>query len=329
MPAKPDIIRRIEQETGLKLKQDGIPGYRIENGRLDQILIMGELTRIPRSMIGLDCLLSLSNNKITEVPPNLGNNGGQNHIFLDNNLIESLPPECVNWDAIPEIRESGHVPGTFCVFLDGNPLKNPPPEIVAEGIEAIRSWFAGQGKPRPPSTLPSIETLAHPAEAGSASPQLRQTKIFLCYRREDTQGFAGRIYDNLASRYGQEHIFRDIDSTPAGIRYATWIDSRVRQCSVMIVLIGNTWLSAKDHAEQRRLDLPKDWVRREIEAALSSDIPIIPVRVQGAGMPSEEDLPSSIADLSEFQSAEVTDSRWAYDVELLIQAIDSLNAPES
>jgi hypothetical protein len=97
----------------------------------------------------------------------------------------------------------------------------------------------------------------------------------------------------------------------------------------MIVLIGDAWLTAKDRAGQRRLDLPKDWVRREIEAALSGDIPIIPVRLQGAGMPSEEDLPSSIADLSEFQSAEVTDSRWAYDVGLLIQAIDSLNATES
>lgn len=156
--------------------------------------------------------------------------------------------------------------------------------------------------------------------------QSRRATIFLCYRHEDTQGFAGRVYDNLASKYGQEQVFRDIDSTPAGIKYSAWIESKVSQASVMIVLIGNTWLSAKDPAGQRRLDSPKDWVRREIEAALSHDIPIIPVRMQEARMPSEEELPSSIADLLEFQDAEVTDRRWAYDVGLLIQAIDDLHA---
>jgi len=94
----------------------------------------------------------------------------------------------------------------------------------------------------------------------------------------------------------------------------------------MIVLIGDAWSSAKDQHGQRRLDLPKDWVRQEIEAALRRDIPIIPVRVQGAAMPSEDDLPPSIADLTGFQSAEVTDSRWDFDVAMLIQAIDNLFA---
>jgi hypothetical protein len=156
--------------------------------------------------------------------------------------------------------------------------------------------------------------------------QAFRPKIFLCYRREDTQGFARGIYESLASKYGHEQVFRDIDSTPAGVKYSIWIESRVGQCSVMIVLIGGTWLSAKDRAGQRRLDLPEDWVRQEIEAALKRDIPIIPVRVQGAPMPSDDELPPSIADLTGFQSAEITDSRWAFDVGLLIQAIDNLIA---
>jgi hypothetical protein len=92
----------------------------------------------------------------------------------------------------------------------------------------------------------------------------------------------------------------------------------------MMVLIGNAWSSALDHTGKRRLDLPKDWVRQEIEIALKRDIPIIPVRVQGAPMPSDDELPASIADLAGFQSAEVTDSRWEYDVGQLIWAIDNL-----
>lgn len=156
------------------------------------------------------------------------------------------------------------------------------------------------------------------------APQLNQPKIFLCYRRQDTQGFARGIYERLSGKYGHEQVFRDIDSTPAGVRYSTWIESRVGQCSVMIVLMGDAWLSMTDRSGQRRLDLPKDWVRKEIEAALRDDIPIIPVCVQGAPMPSDDELPPAIAGLTEFQYAEVTDSRWDYDVGRLIQRIDDL-----
>lgn len=165
-------------------------------------------------------------------------------------------------------------------------------------------------------------------ESRIQAPQLCRPKIFLCYRREDTQGFARGIYEGLAGKYGHEQVFRDIDSTPAGVKFSTWIESRVGQCTVMIVLIGNAWLSAKDRTGKRRLDSPKDWVRLEIEAALRRGIPIIPVRVQDAPMPSEDELPASIADLTGFQSAEITDSRWGFDMGLLIQAIDSLIPPD-
>ena len=161
-------------------------------------------------------------------------------------------------------------------------------------------------------------------ETGVQSPQLRQPKIFLCYRRKDTQGFARGIYDRLAGKYGHEQVYRDIDSTPAGVRFSTWIESRVGQCNVMLVLIGDAWFSVQDRTGQRSLDSPKDWVRQEIETALKRDVPIIPVRVQGAPMPSEDELPPSIADLTGFQSAEITDSRWDFDIGLLIQAIDRL-----
>jgi hypothetical protein len=41
-------------------------------------------------------------------------------------------------------------------------------------------------------------------------------------------------------------------------------------------------------------------------------------------MPSEEELPVSIADLAGFQSTEITDSRWEFDIKRLLQAIDDL-----
>jgi TIR domain len=201
-------------------------------------------------------------------------------------------------------------------------------EEVDQLLDLIREMLAEGSDVRPtvvadPSTPKSREQQRYAKQA----PQLHRPKIFLCYRREDTQGFARGIYESLANKYGHEQIFRDIDSTPAGVRFSAWIESRVGQCNVMMVLIGNSWASARDHTGQRRLDLPKDWVRQEIETALRRDIPIIPVRVQGAPMPSEDELPPSIADLTSFQSAEVADSRWAFDMGLLIQAIDDLTSP--
>ena len=39
-------------------------------------------------------------------------------------------------------------------------------------------------------------------------------------------------------------------------------------------------------------------------------------------MPTERDLVPSILDLLEFNAAEVSDSRWEYDVDKLLRAID-------
>jgi TIR domain len=139
-------------------------------------------------------------------------------------------------------------------------------------VEAVRKAF---GNPGPASALSYTEPLGvstlHPAPfPRTRSNEQRSTstkrveagdpKVFLCYRREDTQGFARGIYDSLAAKYGDKHVFRDIDSTPAGVRFSTWIQSTIGQCSVMAVLTGPTWASAKDQAGRRRLELPTDWV---------------------------------------------------------------------
>jgi hypothetical protein len=176
---------------------------------------------------------------------------------------------------------------------------------------------------------PSARAWAITRRAQRAQHQARQPrkpKIFLSYRREDTQWAARGIYESLSDKYGREYVFRDIDSTPAGVKFSTWIEARIAQCNVMIVLIGDTWSSTKDQAGRPRLELPEDWVRKEIEEGLRRKVPIILVCVQGARMPSEAELPSSIAELAGFQSTEITDSRWDFDVRRLLQAVDDLIA---
>jgi hypothetical protein len=97
---------------------------------------------------------------------------------------------------------------------------------------------------------------------------------------------------------------------------------KISESDVLIVLIGKAWASYADEMGRRRLELPRDPVRVEVETALRLGLPIIPVRVEGAPMPTETDLVPSIVDLLEFNAAEVSDSRWDYDVDRLLWAIN-------
>ena len=58
-------------------------------------------------------------------------------------------------------------------------------------------------------------------------------KIFLSYRREDTSGHAGRLYDLLARRYGAEQVFMDIDAIPVGSDFGEEIPVSARSRRAM------------------------------------------------------------------------------------------------
>jgi hypothetical protein len=150
----------------------------------------------------------------------------------------------------------------------------------------------------------------------------RPVVIFLSYRRRDTQWAARGIYDRLVDRYGRENVFRDLDAIPPGARFRDYVEKKISESDIFILLIGKAWASYADETGRRRLEHPKDPVRLELETALRLGLPIIPVRVEGALMPTERDLVPSIIDVLEFNAAEVTDSRWEYDVDRLLWAID-------
>lgn len=154
-------------------------------------------------------------------------------------------------------------------------------------------------------------------------------RIFLNYRREDTRGYAGRLYDRLSDRFGEDQILRDVDAIPPGIDYVEHIDGLVRQCDVMLVLIGESWLSIKGPARRRRLDEAGDLVSLEIAAGLERNIPVIPVLIQGARMPTEDELPDRIQALARRNALEMTDSHWNHDWDRLRSAIEALTKQPS
>ncbi len=146
--------------------------------------------------------------------------------------------------------------------------------------------------------------------------------IFLSYRRADTAGHAGRLFDRLADHFGRDQVFMDVDTIQPGEDFAHAITQRIGSCDVLIALIGDQWLSATDSAGKRRVDDPLDFVRAEITAALERGIPVIPVLVEGAGMPGANSLPDAIRGLVRLQALEIRDTRFDAETRDLIQAIE-------
>jgi hypothetical protein len=142
-------------------------------------------------------------------------------------------------------------------------------------------------------------------------------RIFLNYRRADSAGWAGRLHADLAARFGPDRVFRDVGIEP-GEDYAERIERVMNECEVCVVLIGHTWTSAATAGGRRRLDDPRDLLRLEIERALSrSDVRVVPVLVDGAPMPTEDELPGGLRSLARLNACQLTDPRWDDDVRRL------------
>ena len=156
-----------------------------------------------------------------------------------------------------------------------------------------------------------------------SKPQERSANIFINYRREDSAGHAGRLFDALSDHF-QGRLFMDVDTLEPGVDFVEAIEKAVGSCEVLIVVIGREWLTIQDKAGHRRLDNPGDFVRLEVESALARRIRVIPVLVQDAPMPRVEELPESMARLARRNAIELSDARWAYDVDRLIRTIQDV-----
>jgi TIR domain len=157
--------------------------------------------------------------------------------------------------------------------------------------------------------------------AGSIPPAA-SGRIFISYRREETAYPAGWLYDRLADHYGGEQVFKDVDSIRLGDDFVEVIASAVGYCDVLLVLIGEEWLTITDAHGRRRLDDPRDFVRLEIEAALTREIRVIPILVDDARLPRADELPDSLAKLVRRQALELSPARFDYDLSRLLKVLD-------
>jgi len=148
--------------------------------------------------------------------------------------------------------------------------------------------------------------------------------IFISYRRSDSEGEAGRLFDDLVARFGEQTVFMDVVGIEAGRDFRKAIEESVAGCGVLLVMMGPSWATAKDENGRLRLEDPNDFVREEVATALRRDIPVIPVLVRGAKMPRPEQLPESVRDLAFRNAVELTHARWKSDVQLFIESLRRL-----
>lgn len=146
-------------------------------------------------------------------------------------------------------------------------------------------------------------------------------KIFISYRRDDSVGHAGRLFDRLAQEFGQTNVFRDIDTLAAGEDFVQAVDERIRGCDVLLALIGTRWLNATDEDGRWRLADESDLVRMEIASALQRNLRVIPVLLQGAAMPKTKDLPGELGALARRNAVEIRDASFDRDVAQLMQLL--------
>lgn len=147
-------------------------------------------------------------------------------------------------------------------------------------------------------------------------------RIFISYRREDSAYPAGWLYDKLVERYGADQVFKDVDSIELGDDFVDMISSAVGSCDVLLALIGEQWTTITDAQGHRRLDDPDDFVRLEIEAALTRNVRVIPILVDEATMPGVDELPPSLARLVRRQALELSPARFDFDTGRLLRVLD-------
>jgi hypothetical protein len=128
----------------------------------------------------------------------------------------------------------------------------------------------------------------------------------------------------MRNTFGGKQVFLDMEDIAAGSDFPIIINEAVRNCELLLALIGPDWIELRDENGQRRIENLTDFVRLEISAALERKIPIIPVLLENAKMPKADELPNELKQLSTLEGITLTYDRWDDDIARLFAAIERI-----
>ncbi len=153
------------------------------------------------------------------------------------------------------------------------------------------------------------------------------TRIFISYRRQDSEGYVGRLYDHLLKHFRPEDMFMDVASIEPGVDFVEALEKGIAACDICIVVMGPQWATITDASGARRLEQWNDFVRIEVASALRLNKRVIPTLVGGAKMPPSSDLPDDLALLARRNALELSHNRFAADVEDLVNVVRANLSP--
>jgi hypothetical protein len=146
--------------------------------------------------------------------------------------------------------------------------------------------------------------------------------VFISYRRSDSAGWSAKLSNHLRLRFGDDIVFRDVDSLRPGVRWRRELDTALHGAVIVLVLIGPSWFKAP---QRRRLANPKDVLRQEIATALRSPRrKVVPVLLGGASLPDPDALPRPLRMLTAWETCSLRERQWRRDVENLVERLREL-----
>ncbi|MEP6989213.1 MAG: toll/interleukin-1 receptor domain-containing protein, partial [Chloroflexota bacterium] len=152
----------------------------------------------------------------------------------------------------------------------------------------------------------------------TASPK---RKIFISYRRADNPDFVERIRDWFAWKYGRDSVFMDFDTIPPFTPFADFIRDKVRECDLLVAIIGTDWVKSLNDRIKNADD--EDYVRTEIRLALELKKPIAPICIKKAAIPNVRDLPLDLRAMLDYNSATLDSGRHFLDnIDMILNAVE-------
>jgi hypothetical protein len=163
--------------------------------------------------------------------------------------------------------------------------------------------------------MPILQQL--PGLLRAAICRLRGRKVFISYRRQDTEEFSLLLYGELKKHF--RSVFLDTQEVKVGERWPLRLQKALRQSDVLLAIIGPQWLK-RDDGGLRRVDDPNDWVRLEIETALAKGKQTLAVPVNGGVLPQKGDLPATMHGLLDYQASPIGQEK-VPDIKRLVKRI--------
>ena len=135
------------------------------------------------------------------------------------------------------------------------------------------------------------------------------SRVFLSYRHEDSEADAGRLYDTLAAALGADAVYKDVETFAIGRSWKRAVREALADSAAVLFVMGPQWRLSE------ALEL-------ELELALASDVPVVPVMVRDANLEQlTSGLRGSLAEIAERRAVRLNHASWSRDCRELIDVL--------